>query len=231
MGLLNSQKFRKDLPYEFITFMWPFDYPVGCRTGKVHAVRPGRRQKRVCPRYKTHSYSGKNTHFLWSLVNIHVHLCMIKLHIIYWLKDCILQLHGCIFYVWSVQFLNDLENDKKYKNWPNSVQDILRPTFPGMLRHVAKNIFHLVSVTLVWISMYTVLHHAFSRLTLVKVCMVPSISLCSVLYTYMFPRDYSYNCARTLLSHVYFSKEVFSTEVGKTFGSGQFKYFIFWKNM
>ncbi|XP_078310602.1 UDP-glucose:glycoprotein glucosyltransferase 1-like [Crassostrea virginica] len=44
----------------------------------------------------------------------------------------------------AIQFLNDLENDKKYKNWPNSVQDILRPTFPGMLRHVAKNIFHLV---------------------------------------------------------------------------------------
>ncbi|XP_062620063.1 UDP-glucose:glycoprotein glucosyltransferase 1-like [Saccostrea cucullata] len=44
----------------------------------------------------------------------------------------------------AIQFLNDLENDKKYKNWPSSVQDILRPTFPGMLRHVAKNFFHLV---------------------------------------------------------------------------------------
>ncbi|XP_056004849.1 UDP-glucose:glycoprotein glucosyltransferase 1-like isoform X3 [Ostrea edulis] len=44
----------------------------------------------------------------------------------------------------AIQFLNDLESDKKYQNWPNSIQDILRPTFPGMLRHVAKNFFHLV---------------------------------------------------------------------------------------
>ncbi|XP_065924355.1 UDP-glucose:glycoprotein glucosyltransferase 1 isoform X1 [Magallana gigas] len=44
----------------------------------------------------------------------------------------------------AIQFLNDLENDQKYKNWPKNIQDLLRPTFPGMLRHVAKNIFHLV---------------------------------------------------------------------------------------
>ncbi|XP_060085960.1 UDP-glucose:glycoprotein glucosyltransferase 1-like [Ylistrum balloti] len=46
----------------------------------------------------------------------------------------------------AVSYLNDLENDRKYKNWPSSVQDILRPTFPGMLRHVAKNFFHMVFV-------------------------------------------------------------------------------------
>ncbi|ESP03274.1 hypothetical protein LOTGIDRAFT_137613 [Lottia gigantea] len=46
----------------------------------------------------------------------------------------------------AVQYLNDLENDRGYQGWPNSIQDILRPTFPGMLRHVAKNIFHLVFV-------------------------------------------------------------------------------------
>jgi len=45
-----------------------------------------------------------------------------------------------------LQYVNDLENDRKYKSWPNNVQDILRPTFPGMLRHVAKNFFHLVSL-------------------------------------------------------------------------------------
>lgn len=114
------------------------------------------------------------------------------------------------FYVWSMQFLNDLENDKKYKNWPNSVQDILRPTFPGMLRHVAKNIFHLVSITLVWISMYTVFHHAFSCVTLVKVYMVSSISLCSIIYTNMIPRDDSHNCARnTALSCLLLKRGIF----------------------
>ncbi|KAK7090839.1 UDP-glucose:glycoprotein glucosyltransferase 1-like isoform X2 [Littorina saxatilis] len=46
----------------------------------------------------------------------------------------------------AVQYLNDLEKDRKYRGWPSSLQDLLRPTFPGMLRHVAKNIFHMVFV-------------------------------------------------------------------------------------
>ncbi|XP_021356134.1 UDP-glucose:glycoprotein glucosyltransferase 1-like isoform X2 [Mizuhopecten yessoensis] len=46
----------------------------------------------------------------------------------------------------AISYLNDLESDRKYKNWPSSVQDILRPTFPGMLRHVAKNLFHMVFI-------------------------------------------------------------------------------------
>jgi hypothetical protein len=52
-------------------------------------------------------------------------------------------------YIFSFQYVNDLEKDSKYNTWPNNVQDLLRPTFPGMLRHVAKNIFHLVSNTCV----------------------------------------------------------------------------------
>lgn len=43
------------------------------------------------------------------------------------------------------QYFNDLSTEKKYSAWPNSVQDLLRPTFPGMLRHIAKNLFNLVS--------------------------------------------------------------------------------------
>ncbi|XP_052105584.1 UDP-glucose:glycoprotein glucosyltransferase 1-like [Mytilus californianus] len=46
----------------------------------------------------------------------------------------------------AIQYINDLEKDKKYSNWPSSIQDLLRPTFPGMLRHVARNIFHLVFI-------------------------------------------------------------------------------------
>ncbi|XP_071084353.1 UDP-glucose:glycoprotein glucosyltransferase 1-like isoform X2 [Haliotis cracherodii] len=46
----------------------------------------------------------------------------------------------------AIQYLNDLEKDKEYKGWPGSIQDILRPTFPGMLRHLRKNIFHLVFI-------------------------------------------------------------------------------------
>ncbi|KAH9487627.1 UDP-glucose:glycoprotein glucosyltransferase 1, partial [Bulinus truncatus] len=46
----------------------------------------------------------------------------------------------------AVQFINDLATEKKYRGWPSSVQDLLRPTFPGMLRHIAKNLFHLIFV-------------------------------------------------------------------------------------
>ncbi len=42
-----------------------------------------------------------------------------------------------------LQFINDLEKDRRYSGWPGSVQDLLRPTFPGMLRHVRKNLFHM----------------------------------------------------------------------------------------
>ena len=33
----------------------------------------------------------------------------------------------------SVQWLNDLEKDKKYAQWPRNMQEILRPTYPGDL--------------------------------------------------------------------------------------------------
>lgn len=44
----------------------------------------------------------------------------------------------------AVTWVNDLENDAQYKRWPSSVMDLMRPTFPGMLRNVRKNIFNLV---------------------------------------------------------------------------------------
>jgi UDP-glucose:glycoprotein glucosyltransferase len=44
----------------------------------------------------------------------------------------------------SIQWLNDLETDSKYQYWGKRVQEMLRPTYPGMMRSVAKNFFHLV---------------------------------------------------------------------------------------
>lgn len=41
-------------------------------------------------------------------------------------------------------WINDLENDSQYKRWPSSLMDLLRPSFPGMLRNVRKNLFNLV---------------------------------------------------------------------------------------
>uniref|UniRef100_A0A336KG93 CSON010503 protein n=1 Tax=Culicoides sonorensis TaxID=179676 RepID=A0A336KG93_CULSO len=46
----------------------------------------------------------------------------------------------------AIIWINDIENDAQYKRWPSSVLDLLRPTFPGMMRNVRKNIFHLVVI-------------------------------------------------------------------------------------
>lgn len=46
----------------------------------------------------------------------------------------------------AVQWINDIEQDAQYKRWPPSVMDLLRPTFPGMLRNIRKNVFNLVLV-------------------------------------------------------------------------------------
>ncbi|XP_030573163.1 UDP-glucose:glycoprotein glucosyltransferase [Drosophila novamexicana] len=46
----------------------------------------------------------------------------------------------------AVQWINDIEQDAQYRRWPPSVMDLLRPTFPGMLRNIRKNVFNLVLV-------------------------------------------------------------------------------------
>jgi len=44
----------------------------------------------------------------------------------------------------AVHWVNNIEKDKLYKSWPASVQEMLRPTFPGMLRSIRKNFFNVV---------------------------------------------------------------------------------------
>ena len=46
----------------------------------------------------------------------------------------------------SVFYINDIETDSMYRHWPSSVQDLLRPAYPGVLRSIRKNIFHLVLI-------------------------------------------------------------------------------------
>lgn len=46
----------------------------------------------------------------------------------------------------AIQWVNDLESDTVYKRWPSSVDDLLRPTFPGMLRSIRRNLYNLVIV-------------------------------------------------------------------------------------
>lgn len=53
----------------------------------------------------------------------------------------------------AINWLNDIETDAKYSRWSGSLMDLLRPTFPGMMRQVRRNLFNLVSVLLefLWI--------------------------------------------------------------------------------
>lgn len=44
----------------------------------------------------------------------------------------------------AIVWVNDIETDAQYKRWPGSVLDLLRPTFPGMMRNIRKNLFNLV---------------------------------------------------------------------------------------
>ncbi|XP_043227369.1 UDP-glucose:glycoprotein glucosyltransferase 1-like isoform X2 [Amphibalanus amphitrite] len=46
----------------------------------------------------------------------------------------------------AVNWLNDIERDRQYSKWPSSVTELLRHTYPGMLRTVRKNMYHLVLV-------------------------------------------------------------------------------------
>ncbi len=44
----------------------------------------------------------------------------------------------------AVNWINDIEKDRLYKGWPESVTELLRPAFPGMLRSIRKNLFNVV---------------------------------------------------------------------------------------
>lgn len=43
------------------------------------------------------------------------------------------------------QWMNDIENDPAYRSWPSGVQELLRATFPGVIRQIRRNFFNLVS--------------------------------------------------------------------------------------
>ncbi|KAK9504391.1 hypothetical protein O3M35_010731 [Rhynocoris fuscipes] len=46
----------------------------------------------------------------------------------------------------AVMWLNDIEHDKSYQRWSTSLFDLLRPTFPGMIRSIRKNLYNLVVI-------------------------------------------------------------------------------------
>ncbi|XP_028655382.2 UDP-glucose:glycoprotein glucosyltransferase 2 [Erpetoichthys calabaricus] len=44
----------------------------------------------------------------------------------------------------AVLWINDIEKDSMYSSWPSSCQELLRPTFPGVMRQIRRNFFNLV---------------------------------------------------------------------------------------
>ncbi|XP_068902537.1 UDP-glucose:glycoprotein glucosyltransferase isoform X2 [Tenebrio molitor] len=46
----------------------------------------------------------------------------------------------------AINWINDVESDSKYSRWSSSLMELLRPTFPGMIRQVRKNLFNLVLI-------------------------------------------------------------------------------------
>ncbi|KAF5892752.1 UDP-glucose:glycoprotein glucosyltransferase 2-like isoform X1, partial [Clarias magur] len=44
----------------------------------------------------------------------------------------------------AITWVNDIETDSTYRNWPSSTQELLRATFPGVIRQIRRNFFSLV---------------------------------------------------------------------------------------
>lgn len=46
----------------------------------------------------------------------------------------------------AVIWVNDLESDARYNRWSPSLTSLLRPTFPGMLRNIRRNLYNLILI-------------------------------------------------------------------------------------
>uniref|UniRef100_H2UQ26 UDP-glucose ceramide glucosyltransferase-like 1 n=1 Tax=Takifugu rubripes TaxID=31033 RepID=H2UQ26_TAKRU len=46
----------------------------------------------------------------------------------------------------AINWINNLETDHRYSSWPYNVQELLRPTFPGVIRQIRKNFHNLVMI-------------------------------------------------------------------------------------
>ncbi|XP_041954806.1 UDP-glucose:glycoprotein glucosyltransferase 1 isoform X1 [Alosa sapidissima] len=46
----------------------------------------------------------------------------------------------------AINWINNLETDRRYAGWPYNVQELLRPTFPGVIRQIRKNFHNLVII-------------------------------------------------------------------------------------
>lgn len=46
----------------------------------------------------------------------------------------------------AIIWVNDIESDARYSRWSPALTELLRPTFPGMLRNIRRNLYNLVLI-------------------------------------------------------------------------------------
>ena len=46
----------------------------------------------------------------------------------------------------AVSYVNDIEKDAQYKRWSSNINELLQPSYPGMLRRIRKNMYNLILV-------------------------------------------------------------------------------------
>ena len=46
----------------------------------------------------------------------------------------------------AIHFVNDIEKDSQYKRWSSNIMELLRPSYPGVLRSIRRNMYNLVLV-------------------------------------------------------------------------------------
>ncbi|XP_031416204.1 UDP-glucose:glycoprotein glucosyltransferase 2 isoform X2 [Clupea harengus] len=44
----------------------------------------------------------------------------------------------------AIVWVNDIESDSMYRTWPSGIQELLRATFPGVIRQIRRNFYNLV---------------------------------------------------------------------------------------
>lgn len=54
----------------------------------------------------------------------------------------------------AISWMNDIEQDAKYKRWSSSFMELLKPTFPGMLRQIRRNLFNLVNLFSLFVEIF-----------------------------------------------------------------------------
>ena len=82
------------------------------------------------------------SHFLTLSLALVLTGCIFKLHVVHFVLDIPLTepLPSAVLY------LNNLERDRDYHHWPRDLHELLRPSYPGMLKHLRRNINNVVLV-------------------------------------------------------------------------------------